>query len=336
MHHSYDAILLVSFGGPEGMDDVMPFLEHVLRGKQVPHDRILEAARPYEQFGGVSPINAQNRALIAVLKAELEKHDLKLPVYWGNRNWHPFLEETMKKMTTDGVRRAMAFVTTAYSSYSTCRQYLEDIRRAQQTVGPEAPRVDKLRAFYNHPGFVEPVVERVRDAVQQIPPERRPAAHFVYTAHSIPVAMAETCRYELQLKEVSCLVTERVGNYRWTLVYQSRSGPPHQPWLEPDVCTYLEHLRRDHQVHDVVVVPIGFISDHMEVVYDLDTEAKQLCDQIGLNMVRAATVGTHPRFVSMIRKLIAERLTEGAERTALGVLGPDHDACSEDCCPLLY
>ena len=333
MNQSYDAVLLVSFGGPEGMDDVMPFLENVVRGRRVPRDRMLEVARHYEQFGGVSPINAQNRALIAALEAELKAHDLRLSVYWGNRNWHPFLEETLGKMARDGVRRAAAFVTAAYSSYSTCRQYLEDIRRAQQAVGSGAPRVDKLRVFYNHPGFVESLAEGVGEALRRISAGRRWETRLVYTAHSIPVSMAGTCRYEVQLKEVCRLVTERVGAYRWTLAYQSRSGPPHQPWLEPDVCDHLERMRRDEQVRDVVVVPIGFICDHMEVLFDLDTQARQVCEHIGLNMVRAATVGTHPRFVSMIRELIVERMAEDPARPTLGLLGPGPDVCPEGCCP---
>lgn len=329
----YDALLIVSFGGPEGRDEVIPFLENVLRGRDVPRERMLAVAEHYYRFGGVSPINEQNRRLIAALEKELTAHGLHLPVYWGNRNWHPLLPDTLRRMKTDGVRRALAFVTSAYSSYSNCRQYLEDIEAARRAAGGDAPRVDKLRVFFNHPGFIEPMAERVRDALDQIPPDRRAAARIVYTAHSIPVAMARGCRYEAQFREAVRLVSERLGRDRWTLAYQSRSGPPVQPWLEPDVCGVLETLHNDGEVRDVVIVPIGFISDHTEVRYDLDIEAKALCDRLGLNMVRAGTVGAHPRFVAMIRELIEERLTGDPIRLALGGMGPGHDVCPADCCP---
>jgi ferrochelatase len=254
-----------------------------------------------------------------------------LPVYWGNRNWHPLLADTLRQMTADGVRRAFAFVTSAYSSYSGCRQYLEDLARAREAVGPGAPEVLKLRVFYNHPGFIEPMAERVRAALDSIPAGRRAVAVLVFTAHSVPVAMAETSRYVQQVEEVCRLVTERAGRpYR--LVYQSRSGAPGQPWLGPDVLEYLRDLAAAGSARDVVLAPIGFISDHMEVVYDLDTEAQQLCGQLGLNMVRAETVGADPRFAAMIRELVLERVGD-APRRALGDFGPSHDVCAEDCCP---
>src|SRR5688500_4524942 len=231
----YQAILVVSFGGPEGMDDVLPFLQNVLRGKNVPHERMLEVAEHYRHFGGKSPLNDQNRELIANLEAELAAHGLSLPVYFGNRNWHPLLADTLRQMATDGIQRALGFVTSAYSSYSSCRQYLEDIARAQTEIGPEAPRIDKLRAFYNHPGFIEPMLDRVVEALAEVPQPRRAAAHLVFTAHSIPRAMAAGCRYEEQLREASRLVVEGLklrglGDFAWRLVYQSRSGPPSQPW----------------------------------------------------------------------------------------------------------
>lgn len=326
-----DALLVLSFGGPEKMADVMPFLENVLRGTSVPRQRMLEVAAHYEQFGGVSPINAQNRALITALTDELALHGPALPVYWGNRNWHPLLEQTLRRMATDGVRRALAFVTAAYSSYSTCRQYLGDLERARQAVGPAAPRVDKLRAFFNHPGFIEPQAERVRAALQRLPGSR---PRLVFTAHSIPTALADTCRYAMELEEASRLVCERVEghDHAHDLVFQSRSGPPQQPWLEPDVCDHLQQLH-GQGVRQVVLVPIGFICDHLEVIYDLDTQAVEVADRLGLSMVRAATVGTHPRFVSMVRELIVERLDDQAERPALGRLGPAPDVCPADCCP---
>jgi ferrochelatase len=333
MAESYDAVLVVSFGGPDGPDDVIPFLENVLRGRHVPRERMLEVAEHYYHFGGGSPINEQNKALIAALEQELSSHNLRLPVYWGNRNWHPLLADTVRQMATDGVRTALAFVTSVFSSYSGCRQYLDDIARAQQEVGPAAPRIDKLRMFFNHPGFIEPMIERTRIALEQVPAERRDRAMLIFTAHSIPTAMAAGCRYEEQLRESCRLVAEGVGRTDWRLVYQSRSGPPQQPWLEPDVGDFLKRCQVSGvRCRDIVVVPIGFISDHMEVMYDLDTEARQLCEQLGINMVRAGTVGTHPRFVQMIRELIEERLTDSPQRLALGNLGPSHDFCPDDCC----
>jgi ferrochelatase len=332
MPHEYDAILVVSFGGPEGPDEVLPFLENVLRGRNVPRERMLEVAEHYYHFGGVSPINAQNRALIAALGKELDAHGPKLPIYWGNRNWRPLLPDALRQMADDGVKRALAFFTSAYSSYSGCRQYRENIAAAQAEVGPAAPRVEKLRVFFNHPGFIEPMIENVRAALAQIPAPRRGRAELVFTAHSIPLAMAKNCRYEAQLREASRLVSEGVDPNRWRLVYQSRSGPPGQPWLEPDICDALRALAEGGDVHDVVVAPIGFTSDHLEVLYDLDFEARQLAEELGLNMVRAATVGVHPRFVGMIRELIEERLSDNPKRLALGAMGPSHDVCPGDCC----
>lgn len=332
MESKYDALLVVSFGGPDGPDDVLPFLENVLRGRNVPRERMLAVAEHYYHFGGRSPINDQNRALIAALEKELAESGSKLPIYWGNRNWHPLLPDTLRQMRDDGVKRALAFFTSAYSSYSGCRQYRENVAAAQAEVGPDAPQVDKLRVFFNHPGFIEPMIEHTRSSLDKVPAERRSNAHVIFTAHSIPSAMADGCRYEKQLLEASRLVAEGAGAANWKLVYQSRSGPPQQPWLEPDVCDYIKELHSSGELRDVVVVPIGFISDHLEVLYDLDTEAKQLCDELGINMVRAATVGTHPRFVRMIRELINERITDSSDRLALGNFGASHDVCPVDCC----
>jgi len=328
----YDAVLVVSFGGPEGRDDVLPFLENVLRGKGVPRERMLEVAEHYYRFGGISPINEQNRRLIAALERELAAHGLHLPVYWGNRNWRPLLPDTLAQMARDGVRRALGFFTAAYSSYSSCRQYRENIAAAQEQVGPNAPQVDKLRAFYNHPGFIEPMVESVRQCFDRIPESDRTRATVLFSAHSIPQAMAENCRYEEQLQEASRLVAEGAGVARWELAYQSRSGPPQQPWLEPDIKDRIEQLHAAGDSRELVIVPIGFISDHMEVIYDLDTEVRRLCDRLGVRMHRAATVGDHPRFVRMIRELIVERMTGAADRRALGRFGPSHDVCPADCC----
>jgi protoporphyrin/coproporphyrin ferrochelatase len=323
----FDAILVVSFGGPEGPDDVMPFLENVTRGRNVPRERLLEVAHHYELFGGVSPINEQNRELVAALEPELRAHGIDLPVYFGNRNWHPFLTDTMRQMRDDGVRRALAFLTSAFSSYSGCRQYRENLFEAQQAVGPDAPEVPRLRMLYNHPGFVEANAERVRAALAQVPD----GAHIAFTAHSIPVAMAKRCAYEAQLRETGRLVAEAVGVADWQVVYQSRSGPPHVPWLEPDVCDHLEALSA-RGVESVVISPIGFVSDHLEVLFDLDVEAREVAERVGLRMARAGTAGTHPAFVSAIREAIAERLSPGAPRRAVGRFGPSHDTCAPDCC----
>ena len=344
---NYDALLLVSFGGPEGADDVIPFLERVLKGRRVPRERMTDVAEHYHHFGGVSPINGQNRALISALEEALETRGLSLPVYWGNRNWHPLLPDTVGRMAADGIQRALAFVTSPYSSWSNCRQYLENIEDARRDAGAGAPVIEKIRPFFNHPGFIETMAARVRCALDRLPEDRRPRAHLVYTAHSIPLAMAGGCAYEAQLREASRLISERAGASSWALTFQSRSGPPAQPWLEPDVCDYIRSFHEaraaraaaaradaaDQADRDIVVVPVGFISDHMEVAYDLDVEARACCDELGVRMVRAETAGTHPRFVDMIVELVEERLSPEAARPAVGVLDPWPDRCPADCCP---
>ena len=310
----------------------MPFLENVLRGRNVPRERMLEVAQHYQHFGGVSPINAQNRQLLAALEKELAEHGPQLPVYWGNRNWHPLLPDTLQQMACDGVRNALAFFTSAYSSYSGCRQYREDIERAQAQVGTRAPQVNKLRVFFNHPGFIEPMVESVASCLEQFPEHRRKNTALLFSAHSVPRSMSDNCSYTAQLEEACRLVAAGAGHHRWELVYQSRSGPPQQPWLEPDICQRLKELHGEEELLDVVVLPIGFTSDHMEVLFDIDTEVSQLCAELGMTMHRAPTVGTHPRFVRMIRELITERLSDNPERLALGELGPGRDVCPADCC----
>jgi protoporphyrin/coproporphyrin ferrochelatase len=319
MKTDYDAVLLVSFGGPEGMEDVIPFLENVLRGRNVPRERMLQVARHYELFGGVSPINRQNRELIAALEEELERNGPKLPIYWGNRNWHPMLVDTIRQMASDDIRNALAFVTSAYSSYSSCRQYLQNISDARDEVGLTAPRVEKLRAFYNHPLFIAANVEHIREAWSLLDDQR--SAHLVFTAHSIPESMAANCDYAAQLAQTGSVIAKALNIDEWELVYQSRSGSPSQPWLGPDVCEHLRALR-EMDVEEVVVAPIGFVSDHMEVVYDLDVEARKVADEIGMKIVRAKTAGTHPAFVRMIRELIVERI-EGVVPPAI---------CETGCC----
>jgi protoporphyrin/coproporphyrin ferrochelatase len=324
----YDAILIVSFGGPEKPEDVLPFLENVTRGRNIPRERLLEVAGHYHHFGGKSPINDQCRALIAAVRAELDAHGISLPIYWGNRNWHPFLADTLKQMRDDGKANALAFMTSAYSSYSGCRQYRENVATAQAELGTGAPKIDKLRAFYNHPGFIEASADRVRDALANF----SKAPRLVVTAHSIPSSLAETSDYEKQLRETARLVAEAVGLNHWDLVYQSRSGPPSQAWLGPDILDHLKDLQA-RGIHDVIVAPLGFLSDHVEVLYDLDTEAREIATELGLNMVRAATVGTHPAFVGMIRQLICERMNPAEPKLSLGLFGPNHDVCRQDCCP---
>ena len=329
----YDAILVLSFGGPEAPEEVMPFLEHVTAGRNVPRERLEEVAGHYLHYGGVSPINAQNRALIEALRREMDGHDLAdLPIYFGNRNSEPFVGETVHRMRADGVRTGLVFVTSAFSSWSGCRQYRDDVVRALDGID-HGIAFDKVRVFYNHPGFVEPMADNVRAALDRFPAERRDTVEVVFTAHSIPLSMAAGSAYERQLNEGCRLVAERAGTSHWRLVYQSRSGSPRIPWLEPDIVDALDTLHAEEQ-DDVIVVPIGFISDHMEVLFDLDDEARQHAVGLGMHMERAATVGTDPRFVSMIRELIVERMTADPERRALGSIGPNHDICPLDCCRL--
>jgi protoporphyrin/coproporphyrin ferrochelatase len=340
---AYDAFLLVSFGGPEGPGDVMPFLRNVTRGRPIPPARLADVAGHYYAFGGVSPINQQCRDLLAAVRADFAAHGLSLPVYWGNRNWAPYLTDTVRAMTGDGVRRAVAFVTSAYSSYSSCRQYLDDIERARAAAGPGAPQIDKIRRFFNHPGFIEPFAENTRAALDSLPAGLRDGAHLVFTAHSVPAAMADFSgpgrghRYVAELTEAGRLIAERVGggSHPWTLAYQSRSGPPAQPWLEPDVRDHLAELAKSG-TRAVVVIPSGFVSDHMEVRYDLDVEAAQTAESLGLAFARAATPSAHSRFASMITELVRERLDPrpqgGREPAALGAKGVPSQACPADCC----
>jgi protoporphyrin/coproporphyrin ferrochelatase len=319
----------VSFGGPEGPEDVMPFLENVVRGRPVPPSRLEEVAEHYHRFGGVSPINGQNRALVAALEKELDAAGLELPVYWGNRNWHPFLTDELRRMRGDGIRRALAFVTSAFGSYSSCRQYREDLEAARAAVGEGAPAVEKLRLFFNHPGFIDYWVDSVRAACAGAGAE----APVLFTAHSIPVAMARSSPYEEQLAETVRLVAGGAGLTAggWQQVWQSRSGPPSQPWLEPDVGDAIAEL--GGRTEAVVAAPIGFVSDHMEVVYDLDTVAAERAASAGMRLVRATTPGTDERFVSLIRQLVEERVRPGTARLAVGRLPAPSDVCAADCCP---
>lgn len=311
------------------MNEVVPFLENVLRGRNVPRERMLQVAHHYEIFDGVSPINEQNRNLIDALQVELDSNGPKLPIYWGNRNWHPLLADTVQQMANDGIKRALAFVTAAYSSYSSCRQYLQNIADAQSSVGSSAPQIEKLRVFYNHPLFLEANVEHVR-ALMHRPFENPQSVKLIFTAHSIPESMAATSDYASQLEEAGSLIAGDLGISDWKLVYQSRSGSPQQPWLGPDICDFLKQVSSEG-ISEVIVAPIGFVSDHMEVIYDLDVEAKQLANALGMTIARAATAGTNPKFVQMIRELILER-TENAPARFRGSQGARSSICSPTCC----
>ncbi|MEU4094975.1 ferrochelatase [Streptomyces sp. NPDC026673] len=350
----YDALLLLSFGGPEGPDDVVPFLENVTRGRGIPRERLKEVGQHYFLYGGVSPINAQNRELLEALRKDFAEHGLDLPVYWGNRNWAPYLTDTLREMAADGHRRVLVLATSAYASYSGCRQYRENLAdslAALEAEGRPVPRVDKLRHYFNHPGFVRPMVDAVLTALAGLPEDVRDGAHLAFTTHSIPTAAADTSgrpeehgdggAYVAEHLDTARVIAEAVreatgADRRWKLVYQSRSGAPHIPWLEPDICDHLEELHASG-APAAVMVPIGFVSDHMEVKYDLDTEAAAKAAELGLPVARAATVGADPRFAAAVRELVLERAaTErglAPERCALGALGPSHDVCPVGCCP---
>lgn len=346
----YDAVLLLAFGGPEGPDDVVPFLENVTRGRGIPRERLVEVGDHYFRFGGVSPINEQCRALRAAVQAELATHGPDLPVYWGNRNWHPFLADTVAKMAADGVRNALVFVTAAYASYSSCRQYRENMAAAQAAAGHGAPSLHRLRHYFNHPGFVGPFVDATVSVLADMPRDSR----LVFTTHSIPQAWAASSgpsggaytggpyadgAYIAQHRSVAALVAaavaERTGvEHRFDLVYQSRSGPPDQTWLEPDVADHIKALAADG-VAGAVVVPIGFVSDHLEIRYDLDMQAAATAANLALRFARVPTPGTDPRFVAMVRDLVLERVEDrpAMARAALGDLGPSYDICPAGCCP---
>ena len=335
----YDAVVVVSFGGPEAPEDVLPFLRNVTRGRDVPARRLEEVAEHYLARDGRSPINEQNRRLVGALRAALASGGLDLPVYWGNRNWHPLLADTVAAMRADGVRRALAFVTSAFGSYSGCRQYREDIAAAVAGC-PGAPEIHKLRLFYNHPGFIKPMAEGVRMALGRLADAgANGPARLVFSAHSIPVTMATGAPYERQLREAAGLIAERVPQGGrpgdaggWDVAYQSRSGSPQVPWLEPDVVDHLRSLHEDG-VGDVALIPLGFVSDHMEVIHDLDDEAAGAARAMGMRLVRTPTVGTHPAFVEMIVALIRERLDPRTARGALGASGAWPDLCASTCCP---
>jgi ferrochelatase len=325
---AFDAVLLLSFGGPEGPDDVMPFLHNVMRGRPVRPERLDQVAAHYLEFGGVSPINAENRALRDAIGKSLADRGRPLPVYWGNRNWDPLLTDTVRLMAEDGIGRAAAFVTSAFSSYSSCRQYLNDIETARAGVGPKAPEILKLRPYFNHPGFVGPLAEGLRAARLEAGAD----APVLMTAHSIPTAQALTSRYEQELAETARLVAAQAGEPEgsWQLVFQSRSGPPGHSWLGPDINDAIDALPAFSR--EVVIVPIGFVSDHMEVIYDIDRQAAGTAGKRGLKLVRSATPGRHPDFALMVAELV-EEMEEAGPTLSLGELGPALCPCRAGCCP---
>ena len=332
----YDAFVLVSFGGPEGPADVIPFLQNVTSGRGVPAERLEQVADHYYRFGGVSPINQQCRDLVVAIEKDFAARGVALPVYWGTRNWHPYLPDTVAAMAADGVGRTLAFVTSGYSSFSSCRQYLGDIEAARSRVGDAAPRIDKIRQYFNHPGYIASFAAAATAAVASLPAGTGDAYDMIFAAHSIPASMAASAgpaggAYQAQLAETARLVAAEAGHQRpWLLAYSSRSGPPSQPWLGPDINDLLAE-RAAAGSRAVVVVPIGFVSDHMEVKFDLDIEAAATAESLGLAYARAATPGTDPRYVSMITDLVVERL-DGAAPLALGPLGAGPDCCPAGCC----
>lgn len=325
----FDAVLILSFGGPEGPDDVVPFLRNVTRGRNIPDERLVEVGAHYAHFDGVSPINSQCRRLVAALQAELDGSATPLPVYWGNRNWDPYLTDTVQRMADDGITRALAIVTSAFSSHSGCRRYLNDIEAARAALGSSAPRIEKVRHYFDHPGFIEPFRDGVRAAIERF----GPTVPLVFTAHSIPVTQAECSDYETQLRASMALVAEVAPEAPTSLAWQSRSGPPQAAWLEPDINDRLRELAAGGATA-AVIVPIGFVSDHMEVVWDLDTEARATAAQLGVELFRVATPGTapDPRFVAMWRELVEERVGS-TPRRGLSTLPARPEACAADCCP---
>ncbi|MCB9666783.1 MAG: ferrochelatase [Myxococcales bacterium] len=328
-----DAVLLLSFGGPEGPDEVMPFLRHVVKGRNVPDSRLAKVAEGYAEMGGISPINEQNRRLRTALERALRTSGSNLPVYFGNRHWHPFLSDTLAKMTADGIEQAVVFVTSPYSSYSSCRQYLEAMADAQRAQGTRAPELFKLRPFYNHPEFIRAWVDRAREPLAALQHKAGPkGVSLLFSAHSIPLSIARNCDYVMQLGEVARLVAGELGPTRFSLAFQSRSGSPQIPWLEPDINDALAKAQTAGETH-VLMIPIGFVSDHMEVVYDLDRGSLPLARRNGLEVERAQTVGDHPAMVQMIEELIREH-THGLTPRAVGRFGARGAPCAPDCCPL--
>lgn len=324
----YDALVLLSFGGPEKPDDVMPFLENVVRGRGVPRERLLGVAEHYYEFGGKSPINDQNRELLRALRDRLGARGHDMPMYWGNLHWHPMLDEAVSELVEAGHRRVLVLTTSAFGGYSSCKKYREAIAAAVENSGAEDLVMDKVAAYFHHPGFVNAMIDQLSKVKNQAADD----AVLLFTAHSVPTASAAGGPYVEQLEEACRLVAEAVGMASWRLVYQSRSGPPQVPWLDPDICDAIEETAAAGN-SGVLLAPIGFISDHMEVQYDLDHEAKEKAEELGLGFVRAKTVGVHPAFVDGLVDMIEERIDPGLPRVRLGLLEARPDVCPVGCCP---
>ena len=308
MSQPFDAVLLVAFGGPQGPADVRPFLENVLRGRRVSPERIDEVAHHYERFGGVSPLTELTMKQARALEAALRDRGVPLPVHVGMRNWHPFLPDTLNDMARAGVRRAIGLLAAAQRSYSGCLQYKENVRDARLAVsggGARPPEIVYVADWHEHPGFIEANAEHIRAAIDRLPPHPRDRARLVFTAHSIPVSMAARYPYEANLRASAEMIAKAVGRDDWTLVYQSRSGRPEDPWLAPDVCDYLVE-ERQRGLDTAILSPIGFLCDHVEVLYDLDVEAAEACRESGITMVRAEAVNVHPRFIDALADAVTE------------------------------
>ncbi|MBA8989394.1 ferrochelatase [Curtobacterium pusillum] len=364
---AYDAILLAGFGGPEGQDDVIPFLRNVTRGRGIPDERLEEVAHHYRYFGGVSPINDQNRALKAALEAELASRGVDLPVLWGNRNWDPYLEDVVKEAADKGYGNLLAIATSAYSSFSSCRQYREDFARVLDSTGLiDTVRIDKVRQFFDHPGFVRPFVEGVRDGLAKAIAENEgldvaTEVHVLFSTHSIPSTDAarsgpdfrgfgEGGAYAAQHEAVAQVVLDQAwaelleqpeheslrgtSKPAWKLVYQSRSGPPSMPWLEPDINDYMNETLKGGPTRAVLIVPLGFVSDHMEVMWDLDEEATETAGELGFWSIRTQTPGVDPAYVAGLVDLVLERVngTPTSERPHVTDIGPWYDVCRPGCC----
>lgn len=328
-HHPFDAILLISFGGPGAPEDIRPFLANVLRGRQIPSARIDGVVRHYELFDGLSPITEITMRQAEGLRQRLTS--TRLPVYVGMRNWHPFLDDTFRQMAQDGVRRVLALILAAHHSYSSCGQYKQNVVQARETIQGEGRgdlEVTYVKGWHTHEGFIEANACQISAARETLPPDRKASARLIFTAHSIPLSMAAESRYEAELKETASLVAERLAINDWDLVFQSRSGRPEDPWLEPDICDYLR-MEQAKGLTAVVVSPIGFVADHIEVLYDLDTEAAKVSEATGLEMVRASTVNDHPAFLDMMADVVETTCRRYEGGTPLPIVPLGSPSCTE-------
>ena len=335
MDKTYDALFLVSFGGPESLDEVKPFLERITEGKNIPANRLEEVTQRYETVGGVSPLNANMRNIKEKLETEIKSRDIDIPIFIGYRNVEPLIIRTVNEMKESGVSRCLAWLSSPYSSYSSCRQYTENIENACSQID-DAPQIDQIRRHHDHPGLIEPAADCLRSAIEEIPNALRDETVLLFSAHSLPQSMAETCRYESEINEAASLVANEVDpdkRLRREVVWQSRSGPPHIPWLEPDINDKLDQLASEG-VEAVVVSPIGFPIENFEILWDLDFEASNKAASLGMSFSRADSVENDSRFISMIADLLCERIDKPTlSSSALGSLNISPKKCEKDCCP---